>query len=140
MADGLTTADPTMPKTSGGGASSSSLPPTVATATEPDVVMQLLAVASSGQENAGKRKRKGLPAVRWTPTEEDRLRILVDEIGERGWSTIAERLGSSRSATAVEQHWQIMVGRRRKATPKTLKATPSSATTDAAPAATLNED
>lgn len=91
--------------------------------TEPDVVMQLL--AGQDPENTGKRKRKGLLAPRWTSAEEDRLRMLVGELGERKWSAIAERLESSRSAMAVEQHWQIMVGRRKKVS-KASKASPSS--------------
>lgn len=51
---------------------------------------------------------------RWTVDEEARLRALVQEIGKGKWSKIAERLGTGRSASGVEQHWQIMIGQRKR--------------------------
>ena len=69
----------------------------------------------AGQVKAegGKRKRQGLKVPRWTPVEEDRLRRTVEEVGERNWPLVAQRLGN-RSAMGAEQHWQIMVGKRKR--------------------------
>ena len=44
---------------------------------------------------------------RWTPDEENELRTLVGELGPDKWPAVAQRLGTGRSADAVEQHWRI---------------------------------
>ena len=44
----------------------------------------------------------------------------AEELGERAWTQIAERLAVDRpvrSASGVEQHWQIMTGKRRRSMP-----------------------
>ena len=45
--------------------------------------------------------------LRWTPDEENELRTLVGELGPDKWPAVAQRLGTGRSADAVEQHWYI---------------------------------
>ena len=46
------------------------------------------------------------------------MRALVQELGSTGhWPAIAERLGSGRTTAGVEQHWQILTGRRKRNTP-----------------------
>ena len=56
-----------------------------------------------GDETSGAeaKKRKS-----WTPAEESQLRTLVAELGPGAWPAIAQRLGTGRSATAVDQHWR----------------------------------
>jgi len=53
-------------------------------------------------------------AHRWTADEESRLRTLVAEVGKGKWAVVAENLGTGRSASGVEQHWQIMIGQRKR--------------------------
>lgn len=64
---------------------------------------------------------------RWTVDEEARLRTLVQEMGKGKWTAVAEALGSGRSASGVEQHWQIMIGQRKRNSsankPKTKSST-----------------
>ena len=89
---------------------------------------------ADAEEDGGGRGR----IVRWTDDEEVRLRELVTEFGTRGqaWPVIAERLGTGRTHAAVEQHWQIMIGKRKRNGQSTCRrAAPlSAATTDAAAA------
>ena len=76
--------------------------------------------------------------VRWTDDEEVRLRELVTEFGTRGqaWPVIAERLGTGRTHAAVEQHWQIMIGKRKRNGQSNLPARrPSLGSDDGAAAA-----
>ena len=65
---------------------------------------------ASSSANLGSKQsrpsRQGKQVPRWTPEEEERLRILVGDIEPRGrWNEIAEKLGNDRSAMSVEQHW-----------------------------------
>ena len=62
--------------------------------------------------------------VRWTADEESRLTQLVSELGSSAtaWETIAERLGTGRSTGALQQHWEIMNGKREKSGKKAAKA------------------
>lgn len=70
--------------------------------------------------DAGSISRVALPmdrscvSHRWTVDEEARLRTLVQEMGKGKWAAVAEALGSGRSASGVEQHWQIMIGQRKR--------------------------
>ena len=54
---------------------------------------------TSGAEPAKRR--------RWTPDEEAELQALVGKLGPDKWPAVAQRLGTGRSADAVEQHWRI---------------------------------
>eukprot|EP00966_Prymnesium_polylepis_P094450 2186239-Prymnesium_polylepis.1 len=85
------------------------------------------AAAASAAETAAaeqpqtKRRRRGqgMQVPRWTAEEEQRLADLVKECGERDWARVAERLNSGaerppRSAAGVDQHWQIMNGKRKR--------------------------
>lgn len=38
----------------------------------------------------------------------------MQEIGKGKWAMIADNLGTGRSASGVEQHWQIMIGQRKR--------------------------
>jgi len=86
---------------------------------------------------------RGMPsergvAHRWTVDEESRLRALVGEIGKNKWAVIAESLGTGRSASGVEQHWQIMIGqRKRNSSAKTSLRPSTTATTTTANSAAL---
>ena len=65
-------------------------------------------------------RTKVVGRTRWNHDEEEKLKKLVEEHGAKGsWRKISELLGSGRSASAVEQHWQVMTGptRRGSATP-----------------------
>ena len=58
---------------------------------------------TSGAEPAKRR--------RWTPDEEADLRTLVEELGAQGaWPAVAQRLGTGRSAAAVELHERVRLG------------------------------
>eukprot|EP00316_Scyphosphaera_apsteinii_P000675 CAMPEP_0119299392 /NCGR_PEP_ID=MMETSP1333-20130426/1469_1 /TAXON_ID=418940 /ORGANISM="Scyphosphaera apsteinii, Strain RCC1455" /LENGTH=544 /DNA_ID=CAMNT_0007300803 /DNA_START=41 /DNA_END=1672 /DNA_ORIENTATION=+ len=68
-----------------------------------------------GGESGKKRGRKsGTSVPRWNAEEEEKLKALVLELGDRAWKQIAERLGTGRSVSGLEQHWQIMVGKRKR--------------------------
>jgi len=52
---------------------------------------------------------------KWTPEEEAYLRTMVGaaghpgtQLGVDGWADITDRLGTGRTPTAVERHWQLM--------------------------------
>ena len=55
-------------------------------------------VGAPGEEEPVKKRRRGqgTSVPRWTPDEEERLRQLVAECGERDWAKVAERLGIRR--------------------------------------------
>ena len=55
-----------------------------------------------------KRSPRAAPR-RWSADEEASLRRLVGELGRDAWETIAERLGTGRSASACEQKWQALM-------------------------------
>ena len=64
------------------------------------------AVAHEAHEEPVKKRRRGqgTSVPRWTPDEEDKLRALVAECGERDWAKVAEKLCTNRSAAGVDQH------------------------------------
>jgi len=74
-------------------------------------------------------------AHRWTVDEEARLRALVQEIGKGKWTLIAENLGTGRSASGVEQHWQIMIGQRKRNSSAKTPPKPTLPASQAAPPA-----
>ena len=96
--------------------------PSPATAADSGAVMRVVASEaplSSGDKPKRTRARGG-NTPRWTEEEEKELLALRDELGERAWTQIAERLAVNRphrSASGVEQHWQIMAGKRRRSLP-----------------------
>ena len=51
--------------------------------------------------------------MRWTQDEDARLREAVAELGKGKWGLVADRLGTGRTPSAVEQHWQVMTGQRK---------------------------
>jgi len=57
-----------------------------------------------------KRSPRAAPR-RWAADEEAALRRLVGELWNDEWATIAERLGTGRSASACEQKWQSLMNR-----------------------------
>ena len=60
-------------------------------------------------------RAKGVARARWNRDEEERLKKLVEEHGaKRSWQKISEALGSGRTASGVEQHWQVMTGQRQR--------------------------
>ena len=60
-------------------------------------------------------RTKVVGRTRWNHDEEEKLKKLVEEHGAKGsWHKISELLGSGRSASAVEQHWQVMTGPTRR--------------------------
>eukprot|EP00908_Phaeocystis_cordata_P008197 Transcript_18861.p2 GENE.Transcript_18861~~Transcript_18861.p2 ORF type:complete len:422 (+),score=101.74 Transcript_18861:50-1315(+) len=63
-----------------------------------------------------KRERRQTGKItRWTEQEEQQLKALVDELGATGrWAEIASRLATERTPAGVDQHWQIMCGRRKR--------------------------
>ena len=69
-------------------------------------------------EGEGSSSKRGRPAgakvPRWTPEEDETLKGLVAELGEKNWKEVAGRLEHGRSATAVEQHYNIITGKRKK--------------------------
>ena len=83
-------------------------------------------------------KVKVAKVKRWEPEEEASIRELVAKLGTtragkdgkpdrvtvsaKNWAVIAERLGSGRSTGALQQHWDIMNGKREKSGKKAAKA------------------
>ena len=64
---------------------------------------------------AKRERRSSGKVLRWTNEEETALRKLVAELGSSGqWTTIATRLGTNRTGAGVDQHWQLMTGRRKR--------------------------
>ena len=73
--------------------------------------------AGAGQQapEAGPPRARGVARARWNNEEEDHLKRLVGEHGsKREWQLISERLGTGRTASGVEQHWQVMTGQRQR--------------------------
>ena len=60
------------------------------------------------------RRSRGEKVPRWTSEEEERLRALVCHNGDRAWVKVAEALGTGRTPAGVDQHWQIMSGKRKR--------------------------
>jgi hypothetical protein len=68
-----------------------------------------------GEPQAKKvRRSRGEKVPRWTTEEEERLRALVGQHGDRAWVKVAEALGTGRTPAGVDQHWQIMSGKRKR--------------------------
>lgn len=66
-------------------------------------------------EGVPKRKRTcGSSVPRWTLEEEERLVGLVEFLGLKSWALISKELGTNRSGSGVEQHWNIMTGKRKR--------------------------
>ena len=86
-----------------------------ASSTSTAVVADLAAKQKRQRKSTGKQ-------FRWTSAEEERLRLLVEELGASGkvWEEIAARLGSGRTPSGLKQHWQIMCGKRGSGAPSTL--------------------
>ena len=92
---------------------------------------------TSGGEPAKRR--------RWTPDEEAELQALVGELGPDKWPAVAQRLGTGRSAAAVELHWKGTAASAPSAAPKPAKRARKSTAKRAAksaakPMATLGSD
>ncbi|KAL1529807.1 hypothetical protein AB1Y20_000739 [Prymnesium parvum] len=85
----------------------------------PETTVTAEAVATVADLGPSKKKRaSGVPVPRWTPEEEERLKLAVHELGEKSWTLVAERLGNGRSATGIDQHWAIMMGKRKRPSKK----------------------
>ena len=69
------------------------------TSTSTAVVADLAAKQKRQRKSTGKQ-------FRWTSAEEERLRLLVEELGASGkvWEEIAARLGSGRTPSGLQQH------------------------------------
>jgi len=81
----------------------------------PDVVDATAVVdASTPKVKKTRRREPGTSAPRWKAEEEEQLRALVGSLGEKAWPTIATELKTGRSAAGVEQHWQILMGKRKR--------------------------
>ena len=91
------------------------VPDASSTSTATAVVADLAAKQKRHRKSTGKQ-------FRWTSAEEERLRLLVEELGASGkvWEEIAARLGSGRTPSGLQQHWQIMCGKRGSGAPSTL--------------------
>ena len=72
-------------------------------------------VAQDMSEDMKKRSRKsGSTVPRWSAEEEERLKAIISTIGDKDWTMISDQLGTGRSNSGVEQHWQIMTGKRKR--------------------------
>ena len=96
----------------------------------------------SGGETSGAEPAK---RRRWTPDEEAELQALVGKLGPDKWPAVAQRLGTGRSAAAVELHWKGTAASAPSAAPKPAKRARKSAAKRAAksaaiPMATLGSD
>ena len=82
----------------------------------PPATTQMMAPPPAPAEEPTKVVRaKGVARARWNRDEEERLKKLVGEHGaKRSWQKISEQLGSGRTASGVEQHWQVMTGQRQR--------------------------
>jgi len=56
----------------------------------------------------------GAKVPRWSAVEDEKLKGLVAELGDKNWKEVASRLEHGRSATAVEQHYNIIIGKRKR--------------------------
>ena len=68
------------------------------------------ATVSAVVKRSAKRGRVGVKLPRWTSEEDENLRKLVLELGTKSWEQVVSRLGTSRSAGAVEQRYNTLVG------------------------------
>ena len=84
---------------------------------------------TSGAEPAKRR--------RWTPDEEAELQALVGKLGPDKWPAVAQRLGTGRSAAAVELHWKGTAASAPSAAPKPAKQARKSAAKRAAKSAAI---
>ena len=58
-----------------------------------------------------------LKVPRWTTEEDQKLREMMDEVRDGlapSWTSVAEGLGTGRTAAACAQHWLVLSGRRGK--------------------------
>jgi len=78
---------------------------------DPEAAALAASVARGGDARPAGAERR--PAARWTADEESALAEAVRALGKGRWCDIAKRLGSGRSPSAVEQHWQIITGQRK---------------------------
>jgi len=72
---------------------------------------------------------------RWGAEEEAKLRDLIEErrpAGSQAWGQIGELLGG-RSASATQQHWEIMQGKRKKSGKMAAPAPPQNVLAAAPP-------
>lgn len=49
-----------------------------------------------------------------SPAPQARLKDLVQRYGVRAWTQVTDGLGTSRTPSGVEQHWQVMNGKRKR--------------------------
>lgn len=90
------------------------------------------AAASEPLVKAKRVRKSGTKNVRWTLQEEAQLKELATALGRKGhWESIAQQLGTNRTAYAVEQHFNLYLNVRppdAKAQPtSTIQAQPSTA-------------
>ena len=97
-----------------------------------------MALSGGNSDDAAskKQRRRVSVASRWTAEEEATLRSLVAQLtaeaaaegckkGKEGklttkrWDLVAERLGGGRSASSIQQHWDVMHGKHPRSKPKT---------------------
>ena len=72
-------------------------------------------IAEAAKNKTLRPTRQGKMVPRWTNEEEAVLMRAIGGVDPKGrWHEIAAQLGEERSAMAVEQHWQVMVGKRKK--------------------------
>ena len=90
----------------------------------PEVILvsaDLMSPAAADGTGEKRGRKRGTTVPRWTPEEEARLRALVEELGEKDWISVVGRLETERSPAGVEQHWQIMSGKRKRNGEKATK-------------------
>ena len=63
---------------------------------------------AAASTKGSRASRQGKHVPRWTTEEEELLKTLVAELGERKWSELARRMNYGRSAASVEQHWCVL--------------------------------
>ena len=86
----------------------------------PSTDTRLIQQIAPPREPGVPRKKRDNPfgAAKWSAQEEDMLRSMVAEAGTGSWARVAETLSlqfaTNRTASGVNQHWQIMCGKRKK--------------------------
>ena len=82
------------------------------------------AAAAAAAAGAASTKVPRGPLVRWSSEEDELLKTLVSQHGEKAWKEVATALNScsphERSATAIEQHYRILTGQRQRSAPKNI--------------------